>query len=270
MKHTSFTRLLKYDCGKGFRENRLKWVIALFIIAFFTDGIMKQALLYLKESGLIVYLTEFFRGMPEYIPSDTSVFELPGAWFLYYGYFFFLSGFYPVSDLYGCGMKTLLAAESRAKWMLSKYLWVALQAVCYFAATFLIILVWSLILGNLSTPADLCVGLYGIDISSLGLGQFLATWVLLPLTTTVSLACLQLTIGIAVSTIAGYIVTLTILTASCYWMHPCLPGNYLMLLRSGLLSEGGMQFLPGMLLAIGIILCSLLTGIVVFQRKDIF
>lgn len=270
MKHTSFIRLVKYDCGKGFRENRLKWVIAVFIIAFFTDGILKQSRLYLDESGLFVYMTEFFRGMPEYIPSETSVFELPGSWFLYYGFFFFLSGFYPVSDLYGCGMKTLLATENRTKWILSKYLWTALQAVCYFAAAYLILLLWSLIFGNFSTPAELCLGLYGTEPAALGPGRLLSTWFILPLTITIALSFLQLTIGIAVSTIAGYIVTLTILTVSCYWMKPWLPGNYLMLLRSSLLTEGGMQFLPGMLLGAGLILCSVTTGVLVFQRKDIF
>lgn len=270
MSKHSLCKLFIYDCKRGFQENRYKWLIALFIIAFFIDGTVVSRTISYPDAGFLIYLTDFYRGIAEYVLTDTSIFELPGSWFLYYGYLFFLVGFYPVSDLYGCGMKTLLAAESRNKWLLSKYLWITLQVVCYLGATLVIMTIWSSLRGNLATPLNLFFHLFGVNIEAIGWGRFWGIWIILPTLVTISLAFLQFTISILIHTLAGYIVSLTILVVSCYWMTPWLPGNYLMLLRSRLMVDNGVPFCTGIFLSTGIILCSILIGLYAFRRKDIF
>lgn len=270
MRKKSLGKLFLYDCRKGFRENRFKWLIALFVMAFFIDGSVANCTVSTPEAGFLVYLTDFYRGIPEYILTDTSIFELPGSWFLYYGYLFFMVGFYPVTDLYGCGMKTLLAAESRGKWLLSKFMWIAFHVICYFGATLIIMTLWSMLRGNLTTPPDLFHNMYGIDLETIGWGRFWSIWVIVPVLTAISLAFLQFAVSILFHTITGYITSLTILVVSCYWMTPWLPGNYLMLLRSDLIVDNGVPCSIGIILSIAIIFCSLLTGFIAFRRKDIF
>ena len=47
-------------------------------------------------------------------------------------------GFYPLSDLYGAGKKTLILSGSRFKWLWSKYIWTVINVIMYYAAMILV------------------------------------------------------------------------------------------------------------------------------------
>lgn len=177
MNKPSFCRLIAFDCKRGFRENLVKWGVAVFLFAFLTNITIKNCLLYHEEMGYLGYLTYLFQGMEEYIKSETSIFELPVCWLLYYAYLFFLTGFYPISDLYGCGMKTLLSSGNRKKWMTSKYLWIAINIVFYFLLMLLVLLINSSLIGRFDTSREAMSEVFGIkmdSITSLQIGGSLA------------------------------------------------------------------------------------------------
>lgn len=268
-KHT-FCRLLVFDCKKGIRENIVKWIIAVLLFSFLVNVTIKNCLIYHKETGYLGYLTGLFQGMPEYVKSDTSIFELPVCWLIYYAYLFFLIGFYPISDLYGSGMKTLLLSGDRKKWIVSKYIWIACTVTMYFFVLMLVLLINSLWYGNLDTSAEAMLAVYGIDITSLETVQILAIWVVLPVMISIAMAFLQFTITICLNALAGYTISVVILVASAYWMHPLLFGNYLMIIRSDVVREGGMNLVTGIVICIVVDILSILLGYSCFKRKDIY
>lgn len=270
MNKPSFCRLIAFDCKRGFRENLVKWGVAVFLFAFLTNITIKNCLLYHEEMGYLGYLTYLFQGMEEYIKSETSIFELPVCWLLYYAYLFFLTGFYPISDLYGCGMKTLLSSGNRKKWMTSKYLWIAINIVFYFLLMLLVLLINSSLIGRFDTSREAMSEVFGIKMDSITSLQVAAVWLVLPVLISISIAFMQFTITICLHPLAGYTASVIILVTSVYWMKPFFIGNYLMIIRSGLVREGGMKLIYGIAACLIVSVLSVVFGYYYFDRKDIY
>ena len=120
MNRRIFANLILYDIRKGFRENKIKWIVGVFIFVFFSFITVSDFSVNSPELGFLAYFTNILQGMPPYIKTDDSVFTIPVSWFLFYAFLFFVVGFYPLSDLYGAGKKTLILSGSRFKWLWSK------------------------------------------------------------------------------------------------------------------------------------------------------
>ena len=115
MNRRIFANLILYDIRKGFRENKIKWIVGVFIFVFFSFITVSNFEVNSPELGFLAYFTNILQGMPPYIKTDDSVFTIPVSWFLFYAFLFFVVGFYPLSDLYGAGKRKPLSRQNRQK-----------------------------------------------------------------------------------------------------------------------------------------------------------
>lgn len=136
MNRRIFANLILYDIRKGFRENKIKWIVGVFIFVFFSFITVSDFSVNSPELGFLAYFTNILQGMPPYIKTDDSVFTIPVSWFLFYAFLFFMVGFYPLSDLYGAGKKTLILSGSRFKWLWSKYIWTVINVIMYYGSEY--------------------------------------------------------------------------------------------------------------------------------------
>lgn len=154
MNRRIFANLILYDIRKGFRENKIKWLVGVFIFVFFSFITVSDFSVNSPELGFLAYFTNILQGMPPYIKTDDSVFTIPVSWFLFYAFLFFVVGFYPLSDLYGAGKKTLILSGSRFKWLWSKYIWTLINVIMYYAAMILVLAAVTCAIGKWSTKPD--------------------------------------------------------------------------------------------------------------------
>lgn len=154
MNRRIFANLILYDIRKGFSENKIKWIVGVFIFVFFSFITVSDFSVNSPELGFLAYFTNILQGMPPYIKTDDSVFTIPVSWFLFYAFLFFMVGFYPLSDLYGAGKKTLILSGSRFKWLWSKYIWTVINVIMYYAAMILVIAAVTCAIGKWSTKPD--------------------------------------------------------------------------------------------------------------------
>lgn len=263
--------LYVFDIKKGFLENRIKIGIAVFIFVFLANVTIKDMLVQQYENGFLGYWSVILGGMPEYVKTDMSMFELPVSWLLFYAYLFYLIGFYPVSDLYGSGTKTLLLSENRITWMMSKYLWIATMIILYFLAfaICLFLNIW-LLENTWDFGMQDIENMYGIVHTSIKFSNIFVIWMGIPILMSVGISYLQFTISIYTNAIAGYSLSVIMLVVSAYWMKPFLPANYLMIVRNRLFCDNGMESADGIVLGMGILLVSVLAGCLTFRKKDIY
>ena len=89
MNRRIFANLILYDIRKGFRENKIKWIVGVFIFVFFSFITVSDFSVNSPELGFLAYFTNILQGMPPYIKTDDSVFTIPVSWFLFYAFIFY-------------------------------------------------------------------------------------------------------------------------------------------------------------------------------------
>ena len=82
MNRRIFANLILYDIRKGFRENKIKWIVGVFIFVFFSFITVSDFSVNSPELGFLAYFTNILQGMPPYIKTD-DVFVL--CIFIFYG-----------------------------------------------------------------------------------------------------------------------------------------------------------------------------------------
>ena len=68
MNRRIFANLILYDIRKGFRENKIKWIVGVFIFVFFSFITVSDFSVNSPELGFLAYFTNILQGMPPYIP----------------------------------------------------------------------------------------------------------------------------------------------------------------------------------------------------------
>lgn len=269
MNRCNLWRLYLFDIKKGFKENKLKIAVACFIFLFLANITIKNCLIQQSGSGYLSYWITILGGMPEYIKTETSIFQLPVSWFLFYAYLFFLIGFYPVSDLYSGGAKTLILAGNRNKWIISKLFWTVTMIIIYFGLFAICLFVNAILFGNTNDGLSYVADYYGIS-SEINLPQVIIVFLVAPVIVAIAMSFIQFVISIIVNALSGYIIVISILSVSAYWMKGFLLGNYLMLIRYDLISGEGMKVLNGIVLSMGIIILMVASSCLLFAKKDIY
>jgi hypothetical protein len=260
---------LKYDLVSGLYYNRVKWILGLGIFLLLSDVSIKNCNIMGVHSGYLGYLTYIMKGIPEYIKTDTSIFQLPVCWLLFHAYLFFILCFYPVNDLFGCGQRILILAESRKKWWYSKICWCVFTVGGYYLLFYFTLLCMGLVEG---VPSEGMEGIYnclGINLYLISQGEIMLIWIIMPLLFSITAGLLQMLVGIILKPVAAYGITMMILIASVYWLNPLMIGNYAMLLRNQPFNENGVATGVGIVLCIMISLFSVIVGKSVVEKKDI-
>ena len=269
MNKKIFVNLMIYDLKKGFRENRIKWIVCLFMFVFFADITINDFMVSSPELGILGYFTNILQGMEPYVKTNDSVFTIPVSWFLFYAFLFFMVGFYPISDLYGAGKKTLILSGSRLKWLWSKYIWMIINVFAYYLIMVFALVIMTILIGKWNTNYKDMLMYLGVDMQQLSLGQICIIWLILPATCASAIAIVQLTISIFLGSIMGYISVIVYLIISVYWMKPVFMGNYMMIIRNNTICAGGMDAGVGIISRIVVMVLSMIVGSMYFNRKNI-
>ena len=67
MNRRIFANLILYDIRKGFRENKIKWIVGVFIFVFFSFITVSDFSVNSPELGFLAYFTNILQGMPPYM-----------------------------------------------------------------------------------------------------------------------------------------------------------------------------------------------------------
>ena len=215
-----------------------------------------------------------FGGMRKFIPTPSSVFPFPTVWLLVMALACFSSLWYPLNDLNGFGKTLLTACQSRNRWYLAKALWCGVTVTLYF------ILGWTvLLLGCLAMRGQFTwnISPYMMELMEItDVASIVEEWqlvlqlTLLPWLVAVALAQLQLSLSLWMQPVLGWVVSIVVLLSSAYYASPFLLGNYAMALRDQQVLSGGVNCRVGAAYSLGLLLLSVLAGLVSFKHADIF
>lgn len=276
-----FYRIVCYDMRAGILREYKKYAAALVLFLFQCVSFLRQqpglAALY-HGDGITVgdYFYYVFAGMSPFTPNGTTAFRFPALWMLIMVLALFLVLYYPYYDLMGYGKQVLVYSRSRTGWWLSKCVWVTGSILLYFVLLWVVILGFSLV-SHASLSLSVSPYMRGLDPTlTLLPEEYLAAgdtlgWTLvgMPLAVAVTLGLVQMCLSLLIRPLYSFCGMIALLLASAYFLHPALPGNYAMALRSDYILPNGVSASTGAILCAGLSLLAIIVGAIVFSRYDI-
>ena len=161
-------------------------------------------------------------------------------------------------------------------WWISKSVWNFFSVLFFYLTAFLSIMFFCLfndIPITLQINTEFIRSAFGlideISVEKSELTILLLTIYLLPFLISVSLNNLQMTISLYIKPFASFCISSITVMISAYLIHPLLIGNYAMPIRSNLIFSNGVDFLIGVIIAVGVSLISLVLGLLKFKHYDI-
>lgn len=274
-----FCKLLKDDIRKGCEVN-CRYLIGIIIIVFISCFDLKSkvgSMYYMSDiipeitfADQILYL---FCGIPEYVPSKLVSFIIPVRWFLINIFLIYTGLYFPYRDLHTVGVNVLIRNGSRRRWFASKCVWLLVNQLAAYICIYLCIFVFHWILGgNLSlqlTPEYI----NAVMNARTGFTEFPNTiiWmtVLLTFLVTMAFSIWQLVLTLFMKPIFAYIVVISFLLASAYFMTPVMIGNFAMPIRSEYFIGNGYDPVRGEIILCVVILAGIAVGLIKFRKYDI-
>lgn len=185
---------------------------------------------------------DFFKGMKRLgNSSPMEYFRIEPCYLLFNLYISALIARQPLGELNGMDTQVMIRLKSRRRWLSAKYVYCAeLVALCYLSAAVSALAVAGAAGANHFWLGCTIQPISGVSTAGISAAQCVLSAVVLPVAVSVSLAVFQLTVSLFVKPVYAFAVNTVILVVSAYVCHPCLPGNYLMLMRNE--SFGGELF----------------------------
>ena len=118
------------------------------------------------------------------------------------------------------------------------------------------------------TPG-LAVRLYTTSTVSMGTWDVLCVTILLPVLVSVAVSQVQILAGFLITPVVSFAGVCAMYVLSAYYTVWYLPGNYTMWQRASYIEADGVNPASGLVLSAGMILISLIGGLMYFDRKDI-
>lgn len=280
-----FFKILRYDIRRGIigspKGHLLTVVLGLLICVGFNFDYSKYYDIHTASFLDIIYYS--FAGSPKYVPNKDLPFIFPLVWATVFLLPIYMSSYYPFYDLMGYGKTILIETGSKKAWLLSKTVWCILRITVYFVLFYLTILIFCLVM---EIPVDYCVTrnthemmierYYKADVYLAGDYELLdfngdksILFLVLPVLIVSVIAMFQMTISLFSTPVYGFLVSAAILVVSTYYLHPALLGNYLMVLRSDQLFNGGVNELTGAITSIILIIIVTKINLMSFRKYDI-
>lgn len=228
-----------------------------------------------------------FRGMMPYSPASGRPFQFPMAWFAIFLSMLYVMADYPFRDLGGMGSHVIVACGSRWAWWLAKCGWVVACTLVCLAIPIAICAVATLVSGgdwSIAVRPDIAASLragdtaaqdggaafgeVGADVASqaaVGITPAVAALAV----SLVAIAIAQLVVSLLVNPVIGLAVSVSVLLLSAFFRYWWLPGNYLMLARTGTLMRGGFDPAAGIALSALLLIALVVIGGLAFSRMDI-
>lgn len=272
----AFWRMLAVDLRFGTREVAGRFGVAVLLLAFFTALFR---FLTLDDSGNFAALgfidcfANLFGGISEFSPQYGTRFDMPASWLCVclMGAFIVLS--YPTQNLESIGIKQCIEAQGRWCWWVSKCLWTVACTFLYWLLAVVIALLASNDPSEYPTLSPTTVNLLGFfaagDCAAYnGTKELLIFVAGIPFVLS-ALYLIQLAVSINTNPLIAFVVTISLLFYSAFYLNGLLPGNYLMLARSDLVIHNGVDAVSGIVLAIALGACAVLIGGKAFARHDL-
>ncbi len=268
-----FFKTLKYDIKNGIAKAYKKYILS---IIFFLSAavIFRLSRKNVEEVTLGDYLLFTHLGIPEYIRDYANRFYFPVIWICFYMLVFFIVLYYPYDDIDGFGRYILINTKKRSVWYLSKCCWVVISVIFYFAAHIISQLLICFIFRD-----SICLYLsddeaYQSIYQNVSGNTDIITHIpvqlyILPLVVCVTIGLLQTTLSLYIRPFYSYIISAAILIFSAYHINPFLIGNYAMVQRSDLFLQNGVSAIFGIVICTLLSLCSVIAGVIKFQKYDI-
>ena len=214
------------------------------------------------------YLFHVFKGMAIIDSNDMSR-DINVFWIIYNFIISFIVSYYPFKDLNGYGQQILIRSQKRSYWWVSKCVWTFLCVLIYYLLTYFTISIFVLISGG---TFDLIpqYSIQGVDAVVLNIGVIVLIGIVLPMLTSLCFSLLQLLLSLIFKPILSIMIILALMTFSIFICTDWSIGNYTMVARSVYLTENGVDPTNGLIIMSVISVLSIITGLVIFKRKDIF
>jgi hypothetical protein len=276
-----FIRQFIHDVYSGISKNRIKYLLSSLV--FFTLCL----LFYAQTNNLIAagyegldegntgrsvldYLIFMSRGIEVYVPSPNSPFVLPIFWTVLQVFVALLVSVYPTDDLHGYATNVLTRTGSRHLWWASKVGWIIFTVCSFYLLGLVVILGFSFAVGDTSLLPIGDISLYATQIDALGLplGKML-TALLVSLFVSIALSLVQMTLSFILKPALSFLIVMAYGIASAYFNAPFLIGAYSMMIRNGMVLEGGLSNTAMLLASCAVALIAAGLGAFCFKRMDI-
>lgn len=276
-----FMREIKLDIKHGMIKSYKKY-IPVVILGLFFAGMYVSTLYRVSQrrediefnftlADIILYM---FEGVEEYKPNERNV-EIPVEYMMLNLYLMYIIGDYVVKDLLGYGKLILMRTQKKIYWWLAKCIWCVLNVILFYAIIYACMIGATLIFGNMSlefTP-EISKSICRMDLSQenfyVDTGRLLANAIILPVVTAVSMMLFQMTIGLIVMPVIGYVANVVVLVVSVFSMTPLLQGNAFMMMRNDVYLTGGINGIVSAVISCMLALLSVVAGGIYFERMDI-
>lgn len=267
-------KLLRHDIRCGLLRWRYLASVLLFAIpCFMFARILHQINI---QGSWMDYMLYLFQGKEPIVRITTGErIDLPVLWLLVTSGCLFINLDYLLKDLTNAGQQIIIRSKSRASWYLSKCIWNLASCVVYFMAAGITCAIFTWATGaqlSIQNTSELSFMLFGFGISEqLTLAPTCAVLAscVLPFLTMFALSMLQMTLCLFTKPIISFVICISQLVLSIYLGSAFVLGNGAMTIRSGFAVENGVSPTISALIAIVVIIASIITGCMRFQRTDI-
>jgi hypothetical protein len=274
-------RQLIHDLYSGISRNKVKYLLCLLAFA------MLSLLFYTQSNSLIAahyegldegsahrsvldYLIFMSRGIEEYVPSLSKPFTIPVFWAILQVLIALLVSVYPTEDLQTYAVGVLTRTGSRTLWWVSKVGWVIFTVCSFYLLGLAVVFVFALAVGDMSVFPVSDISAYATQIDARGpaLTEVLMSLLVPPLVS-IALSLAQMTLSFIVKPTLSFIAVMAYYIASAYLSVPVLIGGYSMVIRNGMVMEGGMSSAVMIIISCAVALLAAGSGSLYFKRMDI-
>ena len=278
----TYFKLLKHDVYSGFSENKAKYLfsalafIMLCAMVYFlsqhllleqTDG---SGVPYSASNTIADYLAFIFKGIEVYLPNSEEPFKIPIFWAILQILIALLVCNYPTKDLDTFAKNILIRVKSKRLWWNSKCLWIVLSVSVFYLLCLIIVVLFTTVLGSVSFDLTTSVSetLMGVYISPVAAYNLMLAF-LVPLFVSIALSLLQMLLSFALKPMFSFIIVIAYCIVSAYLHTPFLIADYSMLLRNGLVYDGGLSSATMIGICLGFSVAVIVIGNFYANRMDL-
>lgn len=269
-------RMIECDLACGIRSEWWKFALFLAAILLHNISLLQKAIVYGEGGSSLTfgdYLANCLFGMDPVFIAPGQFFQLPGGWMLVILLACFSTLSYPCKNLRSIGQQLIASSGGRWIWWISKCFWVA--AICGALIVAALVLTAAFVVAtsgscSMAVSASAMALMGSPQTAPLALEQSMAAFLLSFYLSLTALCLVQLAVSTLGNPIIGFASSVTILFFSCFFAEAFLLGNHLMAARSGAFVEHGFDPMYGTALSAMVCSASIVAGLALFDRKDLF
>lgn len=272
-----------YDLKIWFSGEKRKYIPLIGLCVFIVFQVLARGTQCGNLPDYLDALFQMFRGEAPYVlnlkENQRTPFELSAVYVIFHFYLAWLISYYPLREMGNMGKLTILKHGRTRNWWLGKCLWNVCIVTSYYVAAWLTLADGILCLGKLRLDGNLPILMQIIDsekvnfeaLMSLPKKDIVVICFVLPLVVSIGLSMLQMMLSLILKPAYCLIFVLGLLVSSSFYCNHFLIGNYLMYLRNEtILYESGVGAVWGIWYGLALTLVSVLGGLWILRRKDIF